>query len=105
MTSWRSIEIELGAQLLRRNGFFPFVSGEGLSGVCVLVSLRRLIIKRRRRKGVQHRGIPPTLNDHQRGLSLLLGKLIDQLVESLLRSHRPLVPSAKIDSSLQRQPA
>jgi hypothetical protein len=29
---------------------------------------------------VQHRVITPTLDDHQRGLGLLLGKLIDQLV-------------------------
>lgn len=99
MTSWRSIEIKLGAQLLRRNRFSASVAGEGLSGACVLVCLRRLIIKRRRRKGVQHWVITPTLDDHQRGLSLLLGKLIDQLVESLLRSHRPMVPPARINWS------
>jgi hypothetical protein len=100
MTSRRSIEIKLGAQLLRRNRFSPSVGGEGLSGACVLVCLRRLIIKRRRRKGVQHWVITPTLDDHQRGLSLLLGKLIDQLVESLLRSHRPMVPPARINWSV-----
>jgi hypothetical protein len=100
MTSRRSIEIKLGAQLLRRHCFSPSVGGEGLSGACVLVCLRRLIIKRRRRKGMQHWVITPTLDDHQRGLSLLLGKLIDQLVKSLLRSHRPMVPPARIESSL-----
>ena len=100
MTSCRSIEIKLGAQLLRRNRFFPSVCGQSLSGNCVLVRLRHLIIKRRRRKGVQHWVITPPLDDHQCGLSLLLGKLIDQLVESLLRRHRPMVPAARINWSV-----
>jgi hypothetical protein len=44
---------------------------------------------------MQHRVIAPTLDNHQRGLGLLLGKLIDQPVKSLLRSHRPMVPPAR----------
>ena len=100
MTSRRSIEIKLGAQLLRRNRFSPSIGGEGLGCACVLVCLRGLIVKRRGRKGVQHWVITPTLDNHQRGLSLLLGKLIDQLVESLLRSHRPIVPPMIFDSRL-----
>jgi len=80
MTSRRSIEIKLGAQLLRRNSFSPLIGGEGLSCARILVCLRGLIINRRGPKGVQHRVITPTLDDHQRGLGLLLGKLIDQLV-------------------------
>jgi len=38
-------------------------------------------------------GSPSTLDEHQRDLGLLVGKLIDQPVESLLRVHQLRVPA------------
>jgi hypothetical protein len=63
------------------------MSSERLSRASVLVGVRGLVIKRSSRKRMQHRVITPTLDNHQCGLGLLLRKLIDQFVESLLRGH------------------
>ncbi len=90
VTSPWSIEIELGTQLLRGNCLSSVVSSQGLDRAGILAGLRLLIVHWSGRKRVQHRVITPALDDHQRGLSLPLGKLLDQLVKSLLRGHRPI---------------
>lgn len=73
------------------------MSSERLGRAGVLIGVRGLVIKRSGRKRVQHRVIAPTLDNHQRGLGLLVRKLIDQLVKSLLRGHWPMVPPTRIE--------
>src|SRR6476646_1088338 len=79
------------------------MSGKRLSRASVLIGVRGLVIKRSGRKRMQHRVIAPTLNNHQRGLGLLVRKLIVQLVKSLLRGHRLMVPPTSPESRLQSQ--
>lgn len=69
------------------------MGSERLGRAGILVGIGRLVIKRSGGEHLQHGVVTATLNDHQRGGGLLLGQLIDQLMESLLRGHLPMVPA------------
>jgi hypothetical protein len=73
------------------------MSSKRLSRASVLIDVRGLVVKRSGRKCMQHWVIAPTLDNHQRGLGLLVRKLIDQLVKSLLRGHWPMVSPTRIE--------
>jgi hypothetical protein len=86
-----SIELEFAAQVLCADCLTATIGGKSLLCTGVLVRIRRLVVRRSAGKRPQHWVVAPTLDDHQGSLSLLLGELVNQLVQSLLRGHPAMV--------------
>jgi len=82
-----SIEAELLAHFLGGDGLASTIRVKRLGRTGILLRARGLVVNRRRGESVQHRIVPPTLDDDQCGLGLLIGELVDQLVQSVLRGH------------------